>query len=77
MKFLKTMEGTTFHKHTHILYDIRTEFGDKPITYLEIGSYAGASISLIASHKYPTNCFTLDLGEPINPDIVTKKCFKF
>jgi cephalosporin hydroxylase len=73
----QTMEGTTFHKHTHILYDIRTEFGDKPITYLEIGSYAGASISLISSHKYPTNCFTLDLGTPISSDIVKRNVSKF
>jgi cephalosporin hydroxylase len=73
----ENMEGTTFHKHTHILYDIRTEFGDKPITYLEIGSYAGASISLISSHKYPTNCITLDLGTPISPDIVKRNVSKF
>lgn len=73
----ENMEGTTFHKHTHILYDIRTEFGDKPITYLEIGSYAGASISLISSHKYPTNCFTLDLGTPISPDIVKRNVSNF
>ena len=73
----QTMEGTTFHKHTHILYDIRTELGDKPITYLEIGSFAGGSISLIASHKYPTNCFTLDLGEPISPELVEKNVANF
>ena len=42
------MEGTTFHFHTHILYDIRTKLGDGDITYLEIGSYCGASISLIS-----------------------------
>lgn len=73
----ENMEGSTFHKHTHILFDIRTEFGDKPITYLEIGSYAGASISLISSHKYPTNCFTLDLVEPINPEVVQRNIDKF
>jgi len=73
----QNMEGSTFHKHTHILFDIRTEFGDRPITYLEIGSYAGASISLISSHKYPTNCFTLDLGEPINPAVVQRNVEKF
>ena len=73
----QTMEGTTFHKHTHILYDIRTELGDKPITYLEIGSFAGGSISLISSHKYPTNCFTLDLGEPIDPGVVQRNVANF
>ena len=73
----QTMEGTTFHKHTHILYDIRTELGDKPITYLEIGSYAGCSVSLISSHNYPTNCYSLDLGSPIDPNVVKRNVSKF
>jgi cephalosporin hydroxylase len=73
----QTMEGSTFHKHIHILYDIRTELGKNPINYLEIGSFAGGSISLIASHIYPTNCFTLDLGEPINPEVVQRNVANF
>lgn len=73
----ENMENKTFHKHTHILYDIRTELGESPITYLEIGSYAGGSISLISSHQYPTNCYSLDLGSPINPDVVERNVSKF
>jgi cephalosporin hydroxylase len=73
----QTMEGKTFHKHTHILYDIRTKFGPDMITYLEIGSFAGASISLVSSHEYPTNCYSLDLGSPILPEVVERNVNKF
>lgn len=73
----QSMDGTTFHKYTHILYDIRTELGDNPITYLEIGSYAGASISLISSHPFPTKCFSVDLGTPISPTTVDGNVNKF
>jgi cephalosporin hydroxylase len=73
----QNMENKTFHKHTHILYDIRTELGESPITYLEIGSYAGGSISLMSSHDYPTNCYSLDLGSPISPDVVERNVSKF
>ena len=72
-----TMDGKTFHFHTHILYDIRTKLGDGDITYLEIGSYCGASVSLLASHEYPTKCFSLDIGVPIDPSVVIKNVEKF
>jgi hypothetical protein len=56
-KFISNnMDGNTFHLNTHILYDIRTELGDGLKNYLEIGSYAGGSMSLISSHPFPTNC---------------------
>jgi len=71
------MEGSTFHFHTHILYDIRTSLGEEEKTYLEIGSYAGGSQSLISSHDYKTNCYTIDLGEPISKDIVIRNVDKF
>ena len=71
------MEGSTFHFHTHILYDIRTSLGEEEKTYLEIGSYAGGSQSLISSHNYKTNCYTIDLGEPISKDIVIRNVDKF
>ena len=73
----QNMENKTFHKHIHILYDIRTELGESPVIYLEIGSYAGGSISLISSHEYPTNCYSLDLGSPISPDVVERNVTKF
>jgi len=71
------MDGSTFHFHTHILYDIRTSLGEEEKTYLEIGSYAGGSQSLISSHNYKTNCYTIDLGEPISKDIVIRNVDKF
>ena len=71
------MEGSTFHFHTHILYDIRTSLGEEEKTYLEIGSYAGGSQSLISSHNYKTNCYTIDLGKPISKDIVIRNVDKF
>lgn len=71
------MEGKTFHLHTHILYDIRTHLGDELKNYLEIGSFAGGSMSLISSHPSPTNCITVDLGYPINKEVVEFNVSKF
>lgn len=66
LKVLRTVNKKLpkkFHEHTHILYDIRTLFGDKEITYLEIGSYIGSSASLILRHEYPSNIICID---PLN-----------
>lgn len=71
------MEGKTFHLHTHILYDIRTHLGNELKNYLEIGSFAGGSMSLISSHPSPTNCITVDLGSPINKEVVESNVLKF
>jgi cephalosporin hydroxylase len=71
------MEKNTFHLHTHILYDLRTHIGKKEINYLEIGSYAGGSASLMVSHPYKTNCFAVDLGDQIDPSIVNRNVEKF
>lgn len=71
------MENKTFHFHTHILYDIRTSLGEKEINYLEIGAYAGGSASLISSHHYKTNCYSIDLGVPISDEVVELNVNKF
>lgn len=71
------MEGSTFHFHTHILYDIRTSLGVDEKKYLEIGSYAGGSQSLMSSHEYKTNCYSIDLGHPIPKDTVIRNVNKF
>ena len=77
-KFIsENMMGSTFHLHTHILYDIRTHLGEGLKNYLEIGSYAGASMSLVSSHIYPTKCITVDLGSPINKTVVESNVLKF
>jgi cephalosporin hydroxylase len=72
------MEGKTFHLHTHILYDIRTSIGDtQNIKYLEIGSYSGGSVSLMSSHPYPTDCYSVDLGYPIEKETVERNVKRF
>lgn len=43
-----------FHEATYILYDLRTALGNRPVKYLEIGSYTGISASLMLSHPMPT-----------------------
>lgn len=55
-----SMVGKTFHHHTHILYDIRTIIGPKPITYTEIGSYEGGSMSLMLLHPYKSDIHCID-----------------
>ena len=53
----------SFHLYNHILYDIRTILADKPCTYLEIGSYCGASALLMLAHPLPTDVICVD---PLN-----------
>lgn len=76
-KIDREMENKTFHYHIHLLYDIRTFFGKDRVTYLEIGSYAGGSQSLMSSHEYPTNCVSLDLGHPIDKNVVVRNVERF
>ncbi len=76
-KISENMEGSTFHFHTHILYDIRTSLGENKIKYLEIGAYSGGSVSLVSSHYYPSECYSLDLGYPIEKKVVERNVEKF
>lgn len=73
----KNMDGKTFHFYTHVLYDIRTHLGESEKTYLEIGSFAGGSISLVSSHNYPTKCYSLDLGNPMPQELVESNVNNF
>lgn len=50
----------TFHHHYHILYDLGREFTGR-ITYLEIGTYYGASACLMLQRP-ETNIITIDVG---------------
>jgi len=52
--------GRHFHEGTHILYDLRTYIGARPVTYLEIGSYTGNSASLMLKHPYKTSIVAVD-----------------
>lgn len=71
------MEGHTFHHHYHILYDIAKTFPDGyNLTYLEIGAYAGGSACLMM-HRPNTNIISIDLGWPIDPNIVMNNVWKY
>lgn len=49
-----------YHCHTHVLYDLRTLFGDRPVTYLEIGSLNGSSGSTMMQHPMKTHVICVD-----------------
>jgi len=72
-----TMEGKTFHHHYHILYDIAKLYPDDyKLTYLEIGAYAGGSACLMM-HRPNTTIISIDLGWPVDPEIVLKNVWNF
>ncbi len=56
----ETMEGGTMHHHTHLLYDLRTLLGSEEKTYTEIGTFNGASASLMLRHPYATTVHCID-----------------
>lgn len=54
------MNGSTFHHHYHILYDIRTIMGPEKKVYTEIGTYCGGSSSLMMLHPFDTEINNID-----------------
>lgn len=64
------IQERSFHEATHILYDLRTYLGNRPVKYLEIGSYTGISSSLVMSHPFPTYASLVD------PCILSSRHFK-
>lgn len=71
------MEGRTFHHHFHILYDIVTAINKDNINFFEIGSFCGASSSLVLSHQKIINAFCLDTFSEASPDLVARNLSKF
>lgn len=70
------INNQTFHHHYHILYDIANSYPvDYILNYVEIGCYAGGSACLMLQREN-TNVFSIDLGNPINPDIVRQNVNK-
>lgn len=57
-----TEEIPTFHHHYHILHDLRNQLGYFKV-YMEIGSYCGASASLMLQHPDRTHVICID---PLN-----------
>ena len=54
------IQERSFHEATHILYDLRSHLGNRPVKYLEIGSYTGISSTFILSHPFPTYATLVD-----------------
>ena len=73
----KKMQGKTFHNHYHILYDIANSIEKDSITYLEIGAYAGGSASLMCEHNKVHKSYSIDIGRPINKQVVIDNVNKF
>jgi predicted O-methyltransferase YrrM len=67
-KISELINNQTFHHHYHILYDIAATF-NRPITYVEIGCYAGGSACLMLQRPN-TKVVSIDLGQPISEETV-------
>ena len=74
-KISNEINNQTFHHHYYILYDIAKEFDDSLINYVEIGCYGGGSACLMLQRPN-TNVISIDLGEPISPNIVQQNVKK-
>jgi predicted O-methyltransferase YrrM len=75
-EIINNMNGNSFHNHYHILYDICDSF-EGGITYVEIGTFAGGSASLISTHPKVNKVISIDLGMPINKSIPINNVTKF
>ena len=76
-EIVSQMEGQTFHHHYHILYDIITAIEKEEINYFEIGSYCGASSSLVISHPKKVNAFCMDTFSEAPESLVSANLEKF
>lgn len=76
-KIVSEMEGQTFHHHFHILYDIVSSIKKDSINYFEIGSYCGASGSLVLSHTKHINAFCMDTFTEAPTELVKRNFDKF
>lgn len=74
---VRNMEGKTFHHHFHILYDILTTIRKPEINYLEIGTYCGASTSLVLSHPKKISAICIDTFSEAPTDLVERNLNKF
>lgn len=74
---VQTMEGQTFHHHFHILYDIINSINKDQLNYLEIGSYCGASGSLVLLHPKKIQGFFIDTFGEASTDLVSRNFEKY
>ena len=73
---INNMNGNSFHNHYHILYDICNSLQSQS-TYVEIGTYAGGSASLISMNKNISKVISIDIGHPIPKQIPIENVNKF
>ena len=74
---ISKMDGKTFHNHYHILWDIVNLIKNQNCKYLEIGTFAGASASLISLNPKIKEVYSIDIGNPVNKEIPIKNVNKF
>lgn len=73
---IKNMVGNSFHNHYHILYDICNDVGND-LVYVEIGTYAGGSASLVSTNKNVKKIISIDIGKPMPKKIPIENVNKF
>jgi len=78
LKLVKNIGLTvsTFHEKHRALFDIARTFGEKAITYAEIGCYAGASACLMM-HRKNTRIISIDIGTPVKKELAEKNIARF
>lgn len=74
---ISNMEGSSFHNHYHLLYDICNTLDKTEITYMEIGTFAGGSASLVSLNEKVCKIYSIDIGNPINKEIPIRNVNKF
>ena len=74
---INNMEYKTFHNHYHILYDIIDSYNSENLIYLEIGSFAGGSASLVSTNKKVSKVISIDIGRPVNKEVPIRNVNKF
>jgi predicted O-methyltransferase YrrM len=71
------MKGRSFHTHYFVLYNLATIIG-KPLTYMEIGTYNGASLCLMLTHEHVKMAIGVDpLTLPGQAEITQSNISKF
>jgi len=76
-EIIKNMERHTFHNHFHILYDLCENIDKDNITYMEIGTFAGGSASLMSKNQKVKKIISVDIGYPIKKEIPIKNVNNF
>ncbi len=77
---LLVVPGVIYSQHTNVAQtaiDICESLDHNNISYLEIGTFAGGSASLVSTNSKVKNVYSIDLGSPINKEIPIRNVNKF